>query len=175
MAIVPNEIAAGMTFRVEIDLVEYPAPEWSLTLYLRGAVAIDFSSEADGSAHVLAAPGSTTQGWTAGRFSYQLRATDGDDVALIESGEVTIAPDLAAVPAGYDGRSHARRVLDAIEAVIEGRASKDQQSYQINNRSLSRTPIGDLLTLRDRYRAEVRIEAGGAAGIRGRNWKVRFT
>ena len=53
-----------------------------------------------------------------------------------------------------DVQSHARKVLSAIEAVIEGRASQDQMSYSIAGRSLSRMPIDDLLTLRDRYRAE---------------------
>jgi hypothetical protein len=45
---------------------------------------------------------------------------------------------LAAQVDGYDGRDHVRRVLDAIEAVIENRATIDQQHYQINNRSLTR-------------------------------------
>ena len=49
---------------------------------------------------------------------------------------------------------HVRRVIDAIEAVIERRATKDQKSYSIDGRSLERTPIDELLLLRDRYRAE---------------------
>ena len=53
-----------------------------------------------------------------------------------------------------DVHSHARIVLSAIEAVIEGRASQDQMSYSIAGRSLSRMPIDDLLTFRDRYKAE---------------------
>jgi len=54
--------------------------------------------------------------------------------------------------------THARRVLTAIEAVIEGRASKDQEEYTIGTRSLKRTPIKDLLVLRDAYKAEVAHE-----------------
>jgi hypothetical protein len=45
-------------------------------------------------------------------------------------------------------------VLDAIEAIIEKRSTKDQDSYSIQGRSLGRTPIADLILLRDRYRAE---------------------
>jgi hypothetical protein len=37
--------------------------------------------------------------------------------------------------------------------VIEGRSSRDQENYSIQGRSLSRTPIPDLLILRDRYKA----------------------
>jgi hypothetical protein len=58
----------------------------------------------------------------------------------------------------YDPRSHARKVLDAIEAVLEGRASVDQVSITINGRTLSRTPLADLLKLRGTYRDEVANE-----------------
>ena len=64
-------------------------------------------------------------------------------------------PDIAQLAAGHDARSHVQRVLDAIEAVLEKRATLDQEQYRINNRELRRTPIADLLKLRDRYRMEL--------------------
>jgi hypothetical protein len=96
-------------------------------------------------------------------------------VITVEAGEVRIAPDLSAQGAGVDSRDHVRKVLDAIEAVIENRASIDQQSYQINNRSLQRTPLNELLKLRSRYRAE--LAAKNASRKRrgmGRTIKVRM-
>ena len=48
--------------------------------------------------------------------------------------------------------------------MIEKRASLDQERYRINNRELYRTPIADLLKLRDLYRAEVRREQAAARG-----------
>jgi len=53
-------------------------------------------------------------------------------------------------------------VLDAIEAVIENRATLDQESYQIGGRSLKRMPIADLMRLRQLYRAEVAGEEAAA-------------
>ena len=53
-----------------------------------------------------------------------------------------------------DLRSHAKKVLDAIEAVIENRATVDQSSFSIAGRSLSRMSIDELLTLKNRYKAE---------------------
>lgn len=72
--------------------------------------------------------------------------------------------------------SHAERVLVAIEAVIEGRASKDQESYKIGDRELVRTPLRDLLLLRDRYREDVRRARSARKGhsLFGRNVSVRF-
>lgn len=173
MAIIPDLITAGVTLRIEVSLAEYPAPDWSLDLRMVGIAALDVSSEAMGTGHVLAADPVTTAAWESGRYAYQLRATDGTDVVQIERGELVIAQDLDQAAAGFDGRSHARRVLDAIEAVIEDRATKDQQSYTINNRSLSRTPLADLLKLRAKYRAEVQAETASGAGY-GRMVKVRF-
>jgi hypothetical protein len=42
-----------------------------------------------------------------------------------------------------------RKTLTALEAVIEGRASLDQERYRINNRELYRTPMETLIRLRN--------------------------
>lgn len=175
MASIPSQISAGLTFEAVLSVPEYPAPGWTLSLALRGPASIDVDGAAEGAEHRLAADAATTAGWVPGAYWYQLRATDGTDVQLVEEGQVRILEDLAAAAAGFDGRSHAERVLEAIEAVIEGRASIDQQSYRINNRELTRTPIRDLMQLRSRYRAEVRAQRMAQRG-RGaaRRHLVRF-
>lgn len=68
----------------------------------------------------------------------------------------------------FDVTTHATKVLAAIEAVIEGRATVDQQSYTIEGRTLQRTPMQDLLLLRDRYKREVAQEQGELAAAEGR-------
>ena len=112
----------------------------------------------------------------AGTYWFVARASDGLDVHDVDEGQLEVLPDLAAVSGPHDGRSHAKRVLDALEAVIEGRATVDQSSYKINNRELSRTPIPDLISLRKYYRAEVLRERNKASGVSpyGRSIKVRF-
>ena len=171
-----ERIVAGVTFDHPITLTAFPAPEWSLTLILRGPQAIDLAAVSDGASHRLQADAATSADWLAGRYWYALRATRGAEVAEVDSGDMTIAADLASVDDPYDGRSHARRVLAAIEAVIENRATIDQQSYQINNRSLARTPLPDLLLLRSKYRDEVRQEEMAKRGqsLLGRQIKVRL-
>lgn len=158
MASIPSEISAGLTFEASVSAPEYPAPGWTLSLALRGPASIDVTGVGDGDDHHLSADAATTGGWVPGAYWYQVRATDGVDVQLVEEGQVRILEDLAAAAPGFDGRSHAEKVLEAIEAVIEGRASLDQSHYTINNRSLTRTPVADLLKLRNQYRAEVRAQ-----------------
>ena len=53
-------------------------------------------------------------------------------------------------------------MLDKIESILEGRADADVSSYSINGRSLTKLPIDDLMSWKDRYQAlynrEVRKE-----------------
>jgi hypothetical protein len=54
-------------------------------------------------------------------------------------------------------------MLEAINALLEGRATKDQQSYRIGDRELTRIPVPELLKLRDYYKAEAQRETNAAA------------
>lgn len=131
---------------------------------LRGPSVINITASADGIQHKLNVASTITADWSPGLYEYTARVSSGSDVHEVESGQINLVPDLASAVEGHDGRSHAKRTLDAIEAVIEKRASLDQERYRINNRELYRTPIADLLKLRDIYRMEVRREQGAARG-----------
>ena len=48
-------------------------------------------------------------------------------------------------------RDHYRIVLDAINAVIEGRATQAEEEFSIAGRSLRRTPLKDLLGFKLQY------------------------
>jgi len=177
MAGIPSSITAGTTLAFSLALTAYPAPGWSLTLILRGPQSIDLASTPDGATHAFSADAATTGSWSPGDYWFSLRATDGTEVHELEDGTLTILPDLAAAAEGFDGRTHAERTLEAIEAVIEGRATKDQDSYRINNRELRRTSIEQLLKLRDVYRQEVRRLRAARKGrsTLGRQVLARFS
>lgn len=178
MDLIPAKIPAGVTVEIPVTLTAYPAPAWQLALALRGPGVIDLQSAPDGATHIFSETATVTADWVPGAYWWQLRATDGTDVVEVGTGQTTIAADLSKITEPHDGRSHAEKVLSAIEAVIEGRASVDQQAYTIQGRSLQRTPLADLLTLRAKYRAEVRAEQQAARrgqSLIGRAIKVRFT
>lgn len=176
--ILPATIPAGMTFSRTVTLADYPAPAWALSVVLRGAGSIDLAATANGTAHVLAADADTTGAWPPGDYWFSGRVTNTADgtVSEVNFGQVKVLPNLADASAGFDGRTSAQRGLDSIEAVLENRATKDQQRYTINNRELWRTPIPELLLLRDRYRVDVRREKAAAAGVSlfGAAVRVRF-
>lgn len=175
MAGIPKSTTAGTTLALSLALTAYPAPDWSAALILRGVQSIDLVSQPDGKLHTFTSAADVTATWKPGDYWYSLRVTDGAEVHEVETGTLTVDPDLAAV-SEFDGRTHAERTLQAIEAVIEGRASKDQDSYRINNRELRRTPISQLLKLRDIYRQEVRRARAAKRGkdTLGRQVLARF-
>lgn len=136
------------------------------------------ATEANDTYYIEAASSSTTS-YSVGDYiweAYITKTADSNRV-MVDSGRTTITQNLADTNA--DLRSHAKKVLDSIEAVIEGRASIDQSSMSIGGRSLSRMSVDELMTFRDRYKAEylkeiklARIRNGQGTG---NTPKVRFT
>ncbi|RZG78358.1 hypothetical protein EXE10_18230 [Acinetobacter sp. WCHAc060033] len=174
----PNQIKAGTTFKFDLNLTAYPATNWSICAYLRGVHAIDMQSVPSGNMHIFNISALVTKEYKAGHYGYSLRAVhmESGEVDELEAGAVEITADLSALPSGCDFRSHARKTLDALEAVIEGRASLDQERYRLNNRELYRTPMETLIKLRNQYRAEVAREQAQATGrnLFGRVLRVKL-
>ena len=162
--LIPDKFTAGITYEQILDLSDYPAPLWSVTLVARGPAVIDIAALADGATHKLSVGADQTALWTAGLYAYVLRASMDGDVHQIESGTFNIEQNLAAIADVFDPRSHNQRTLDAINAVIEGRASRDQESYKIGNRELKRTPLRDLIELQRVYQHKVAKDNAAARG-----------
>jgi len=157
----PGELRAGDTWQWTKSLADYPAGTWALTYRFKNAAGgFEIAASASGTDFSVTVAASTTTGYTAGVYSWQAQVVSGSEKHTVDSGTLRVLPNLfsGTAAAAYDDRTHARIVLDAIEAVIEGRASRDQESYEIAGRSLKRTPIADLLKLRQHYKAEVANE-----------------
>jgi len=154
---IAKEITAGDSIKWIETLSGCPASDgWTLKFVLvNGSAKIELSASADGDDHAVVAPSVTTSSWSPGRYRYQAYAEKAGERHTVGTGMVDILPNFATAET-LDSRTHAEKVLHAIEAVIEKRATKDQESYTIKGRSLSRTPLPDLLVLRDRYRSELR-------------------
>lgn len=167
----PDEITAGLSARWIKDLPLYsPDDGWALQYSFASATelhSVDASDNGDGR-WLVNIPATTTAGWSAGDYAVTAIATKDPDKFLVWSGWIKVNPDLTtSIPEGYDPRSHVKRVLDAIEAVIEGRASRDQQSLEIDGYRLDRTPLTDLLALRSKYLQEYRAEKQAADLAKG--------
>jgi hypothetical protein len=165
---VPAELIAGDTWAWTRTLSDYPAGTWTLVYYFENKDAtFSATASASGTIHSVSIAAATTAGYASGRYRWRARASSGGNSYTVESGFADVVFDPAA-SGKRDVRSHARRVLEAIEATIEGRASNDQLAMTINGRSISRTPLAELLVARDKYKWEVAAEDSAervAAGL----------
>lgn len=172
---IPSEIRAGDTARWRRSLSDYPASDgWALSYTLVGPTAVySATAAADGDAHLLTVPAATTVAWEPGLYSLQEAATKGADRFTVGVTALRILADLASTAAGgADTRTHARKVLDSIEAWLESKAPVAGE-VQIGDRRIRNYPLEELLALRDRYLAEVKREEAAQSGLGGRRLLVR--
>lgn len=170
----PTDIVAGTTLAFTKSLADYPASSgWALSYVLVNAAGRQtFNASAAGSDFAVTVAASTTQDWAAGTYSLQGFVTKSGETFTVVNTTMKVLPNVVTGSGGVDTRSHAKKVLDALEALLEGKASQDQKSLTIAGRSISRMDVKDLLDWRDKYRAEVAKEAQAndvAAGKAPRN------
>jgi len=181
----PTQVRAGdsWAWRRE-DLGAYPATAWSLAYWFKNAAGgFQVAAAADGDAFAVALGSDDTQDLAAGSYSWQARVTkiaDPSEKHTVASGTLQLLASLfvGAAADPLDNRSHARKMLDAIEAKLENRVPADRESYAIYNREIKHTPIAELVVMRDKYASMVRSEESAerlAAGLPSRNkLHVRF-
>ncbi len=156
----PDSITAGVSSSWSRSLDDYPAGDgWSLDYYLvKDGAQLQIDSAADGDTHLIELLPEDTEDWDPGVYRFQAFVSDGTDNHMVDEGQIEILVNFANQSTGHDPRSHAEKMLDAIEATLEGKASKDQLSYSVAGRSITRLSPGELTDWRDYYRIEVNKE-----------------
>lgn len=159
------------------------ASEWTLIYNFAGtAGAFEITAAADGDDFLVSVSASVTDAYVAGEYSWIACVEKGAgatlDRRIVDRGTCKVVAGVDEYVFGLDNRSHVKKVLDAIEAVILGRATSDQQAYTIAGRSLQRTPLPDLIQLRQLYKAEydaeLAEEKANNGETTGRRYLVRF-
>jgi hypothetical protein len=114
---------------------------------------LDRYAGADGS-FLFSATKTQTQALSGGAYAWQIDAVEKatTDAVTLASGTLQVDTSLALQTAGgTDSRSHVKKMLDAVEAVLEGRASRVESEYQINGRMFKLLTPNELLELRGYY------------------------
>jgi hypothetical protein len=159
----PELLYAGYDARRTYTLEKISGDDWTLSARLIGSggtAAIEAANvDSSGTTHVLTVPSTALSGLSAGVYTLQLIATNGTTTEIVLSETVSLVADDTT-----DLRTSARKQLDAINAVLEGKASKDETSVSYNGRSISRMSWDELLNARDRLRRQVTNEERKAAG-----------
>ena len=161
----PKEFRAGdlLTWTRE-DLTDYPASSWTLKYYLvKSGKQILITATADGDIFLVSVAPATTAVYEAGIYKWLARVSTGSGATLeeytIEEGTIEVLPNLGAVlTGGLDTHSHAKKMLDALELMLQGKAPYDVLQYTINGRSLQKLLPKELEEWRNHYKAEYQNE-----------------
>jgi hypothetical protein len=164
----PSVLVAGDFWTWEKDIPDYPATTYDLSyvFFNEKTPATRFSVDATADGGTFLIEESDTNTHTAGDYAWQSFLTDTTSKRILYArGRVEIKPDPLTSTA--DQRTHSRICLESIELVLEGRAGNDVLSYTIGSRQLGKTPIAELLKMRDYYAAKVKSEEAEEKAERG--------
>jgi len=180
-SIEPDRVALGDSWVWKRYFADFLPATWTLTYALvnaSGQIAITASDNGDGF-HLVEVAAATTAGYTAGTYNWQAYVTSGTERYQVGRGVIEVKSNYAVEAGGLDDRSHVKATLDALEATILGKASKDQRSVTLNGVSLESMSSEDLLNWYDRYKTMYQQELDAnkiAAGLgSGRRILTRFT
>ena len=174
----PKILVAGDTWKWKRkDLsTDYPSSSWTLSYEARGASTgtISITSGRDGTSedYLIDVAASTTANYVVGSYTWDAYVTKDSERYKVRSGFWDVKQNLATALAGYDGRSWARKTLDAVEARLTGRSSNEIDRYMIGDRQIAKIPIEELMVWRSKLKAEVTREENAeqiARGLPGNN------
>jgi hypothetical protein len=163
----PPELRAGVTWqwRREDLTADYPATGWTLKYWMKQRAAagghIEIQATADSANFAVSVAAATTAAYTAGKYDWAAVVSGGSsEVYEIDRGVLIVLARFDQASA-LDFRTHAERMLEAIETALVNKAelTPDQAEYTIGTRHLKRLTPKELLDWRDYYRAEVSQQA----------------
>lgn len=172
----PESFNAGDTVEWIKEVSDYPASQgYSLVYYLRGPSSIDITATADGDNYKVFLSSSDTSNYTPGTYWWNAYIINGTERYKVDEGKIEIKPNLANLTS-FDGRTHAEKVLEAINTILEGKTD-DVEEYTIAGRNIKRMSVSELIKWRTFYIQEVKREKRAKELSKGfgiKNIKVRF-
>ena len=167
---IPREIVAGDSYEWLVPIG--PWSGWTPAYVLKSASnRVEISGAnitIDGSTWRVVLPSATSDDLTAGiPYRWFLTVALSGDKRVVANGWLSVVADPRAA-GGADYRTHARKMLDAIRTLLEGKPLKgDQTAYAIADRSIQRYTPAELTEWERVYASRVRQEERAEAAARG--------
>lgn len=155
------QLVAGDTWSWKVNLSDYSPTAYTLKYFLRGASTLDLTAtpSSSGTGFDLTAASAVTSPLAGGPYAWQLCVFDvSNNRTELARGTVDIVADIAVQEAGIDLRSFNRQMLDAIQKVLLGTASRVEAEYQVNGRMLRLYDRETLVKLEGKYAWRVQNE-----------------
>jgi len=174
-----NDLTVGDTWSFNVTASDYPAPTWTLTLYLvprfttPAQSPISLTSTASGEEHSFALAATVTATYVPGAYGFMTVASDGTQRFTLDgsawSGEVTLRPDPSAAAQGDDHRTQAQRALDDLRAALATYTATNGHvaEYEINGRRMKFRAGAEIETMIAFWQKERAAEVRADAVARG--------
>ena len=170
----PAKIVAGdiLQWKRTALNTDYDNASYTLSYKARlegtGSSVITINASASGDDYLVSISQSSTASYTVGVYRWQayITRTSDSERITVDSGTFEVIANRSTATSAP--RSHAKTMVDKIETLLEGRADADVSSYSIAGRSLSKLTVDELMTWRDRYRAEYLREVRRERALNGK-------
>lgn len=174
----PLSLRAGDTWAWKRTLPDYPAGTWTLKYRFKSAQGgFEIIAAASGTDHLVTVAAATSADYPADSWTWMSWVESGAEKHTVGSGATDILPDYRkdVASAAFADLSHARKMLNAIEAWLESRDSAVAE-YEIAGRRMKFIPVAELIKLRNHYKNEIAAQANAEAIARGEGGgrKVQF-
>lgn len=159
-SIEPKTVVAGDTVQWTRSEPNYlPEDGWTLAYVFTSAVEVFSVTATDNGdrTHLATISAATSAAFAPGEYRWQASVSKAAERHTVAWGATEVLADYASSPPA-DTRSTARRLLDAVEAALETRASSDQLSYSVGGVSISKMGLAEMMVARSKLRAEVARE-----------------
>ncbi|MEG9430747.1 hypothetical protein [Terriglobus sp. ADX1] len=157
----PTQFRAGDTVQWSRYVAEYvPSNGWSLSYrFICASGKFDVAATNDGDTFNATIPASTSAGFSPDTYTWvEFVLSENGERHTLRQGACVVLPNLAASAAAADQRTQAQRSLDAIDAVLEGRAGDGVEEYEIHGRRIKKMSVDELVTLRAHFKSIVTQE-----------------
>jgi hypothetical protein len=187
---IPSHLQAGDTIQWRDEATTdnlgnlIDSSTWSVTYWLRTNTATEAASVVGstyGSGWAFSISSAVSAEFNAGTWYWQAIASRTGAVVTLGSGSSTVTPLLsyAGTAPAYDGRTQAQKDLDAVQLAIRTLLNGGSvKEYRINQRSIKRYDLAELLQLEAKLKADVKREEAAQLMANGlgnpRNMFVRF-
>lgn len=166
---VPKSIRAGDSTVWRSSFADYKASAgWALAYRLvprSGGAAKDIAAGADGDDFEVSLSASDTASYVAGEYTLVGRVTKASESFTVYADVCTVQPNLMTATS-LDDRSTARRIVEAIDAWLSGKAGWAGEKT-LGDRHIKDHPLPDLIRLRDRYAQDIAAEDAAASLFAG--------
>lgn len=161
----PDSITAGDSVQFTVSPNGFRASDGgTLTFALAGMSVLEVTGAANGDAWDVTLTAAQTAALAVGTYRWRLRVAEGATVTTVDTGRLTVEPDLATLSYG-SGIGYAERTLAIVEAALTGTLEGEMKMYMIAGRQVQTFSLDELRRHRSALLTEIAALRGEGFGV----------